>query len=61
MTPPAAPNSTDLTIQSIATRAVRVPLRFTLGTSAAIVTAVPLLLIDVVTDLGVTGRSYLFC
>jgi mandelate racemase len=61
MAPPAAPSSAKLTIRSITTRALRVPLKFTLGTSAASVTAAPLLLIDVLTELGVTGRSYLFC
>jgi len=38
-----------------------VPLKFPLGTSADVVTAAPLLLVDVLTELGVTGRSYLFC
>jgi mandelate racemase len=61
MDPPEAPNSAGLTIRSIATRAVRVPLKFNLGTSAAVVTAAPLLLVDVLTELGATGRSYLFC
>lgn len=50
-----------LTIKSITTRGVKVPLTFTLGTSAAIVRAVPLLLVDLETKEGVTGRSYLFC
>ncbi|MGY4573690.1 enolase C-terminal domain-like protein [Bradyrhizobium sp. USDA 3256] len=50
-----------LTIQSVKTRAVKVPLRFTLGTSAAVVRAVPLLLIDLEMQEGVTGRCYLFC
>jgi mandelate racemase len=34
---------------------------FALGTSAARVTEAPLLLIDVETKEGITGRSYLFC
>jgi mandelate racemase len=54
MTPP-------LTIKSVTTRGVKVPLTFALGTSAAIVRAVPLLLIDLHMQEGVTGRSYLFC
>jgi mandelate racemase len=38
-----------------------VPLNFVLGTSQAIIRQVPLLLIDVETEEGITGRSYLFC
>ena len=48
-------------IRSVRTRAVRVPLNFTLGTSAAIVRAVPLLLLDLMSEDGVEGRSYVFC
>jgi mandelate racemase len=40
---------------------VLVPLRFTLGTSAAVVRSVPLLLVDLVTDDGITGHAYAFC
>jgi mandelate racemase len=58
---PAIPTSVGLTIRSIATRGVRVPLKFALGTSAAVVKAVPLLLVDILTEQGITGRSYLFC
>jgi mandelate racemase len=36
-------------------------MRFPLGTSAAVVTSAPLLLVDVQTREGVVGRSYLFC
>jgi mandelate racemase len=50
-----------LTLRSLRTRAVEVPLRYVLGTSAATVRAAPLLLLDVETEEGVTGRSYLFC
>ena len=50
-----------LRVRSATTRAVRVPLKFTLGTSAAVVKAVPLLLVDLLTEQGITGRSYLFC
>ncbi|HTH96371.1 MAG TPA: enolase C-terminal domain-like protein [Stellaceae bacterium] len=49
------------TLRSVRTRGVRVPLTFALGTSAAVVTAVPLLLVDLETEAGMTGRSYLFC
>jgi mandelate racemase len=50
-----------LVIRSVRTRALRVPLNFTLGTSAAVVRAVPLLLIDLESADGVVGRTYLFC
>ena len=51
----------ELTVRSVQTRAVRVPLTFALGTSAAVVRSVPLLLVDLQTDQGATGRCYLFC
>jgi mandelate racemase len=38
-----------------------VPLKFTLGTSAAIVKVVPLLLVDLLNEDGITGRAYAFC
>src|SRR5438445_3158814 len=50
-----------LTIRSIRRRAVSVPMRFALGTSAQTVRAAPLLLIDLETEQGITGRTYLFC
>ena len=49
-----------LTIRSSVTRGYRVSLTYTLGTSAAIVRSVPLLLVDLETNEGVTGRSYIF-
>jgi mandelate racemase len=48
-------------IRSLTTRGMMVPLKFTLGTSAAIVKAVPLLLVDLLNEDGVTGRAYTFC
>src|SRR5258705_6056127 len=48
-------------VRSLVTRGVMVPLKFTLGTSAAIVKAVPLLLVDLLNEDGVTGRAYTFC
>lgn len=42
-----------LTVREVKTRAVRVPLTFALGTSAAIVNAVPLLLVDVYMEEGI--------
>lgn len=50
----------DLTIRSATTRIVKVPLRFTLGTSADIVRAVPIVLVDLLTDQGIVGRTYAF-
>ena len=49
------------TLRGVTTRAFRIPLKFSLGTSAAIVRAVPLLLVDVQTEEGPVGRSYVFC
>src|SRR6266436_5187676 len=48
-------------IRSLTTRGMMVPLKFTLGTSAAIVRAVPLLLVDLLNEDGITGRAYAFC
>lgn len=50
-----------LTVRAIKAIAVEVPLNFVLGTSQDVLSRVPLLLIDVETEEGVTGRSYLFC
>ena len=50
-----------LTIRSLHTIAVSVPMKFPLGTSAATVRSAPLLLIDLETEEGITGRTYLFC
>jgi len=54
---PAAP----LTIRSVRAVGVEVPMTFVLGTSRTTITKAPLLLIDLDTEEGVTGRSYLFC
>lgn len=50
-----------LTLRRIRAVGVEVPMKLPLGTSAGAIRAAPLLLIDVETDEGVTGRSYLFC
>jgi mandelate racemase len=50
-----------LTIRGVRTFAVDVPMKLPLGTSAATVRTAPLLLIDLETEDGVTGRTYLFC
>jgi mandelate racemase len=51
---------TDLKIRSISARAVVVPIRRPLQTSTGAVSAAPLLLVDLKTDQGIVGRSYLF-
>src|SRR4029077_6930047 len=48
-------------IRGIRTSAVEVPMKFPLGTSVATVHSAPLLLIDLETEDGITGRTYLFC
>jgi mandelate racemase len=48
-------------IRSLTTRGMMVPLKFTLGTSAAVIKAVPLLLVDLLNEDGVTGKAYAFC
>ncbi len=50
-----------LTIRALRATGVEVPMTYALGTSRARITAAPLLLIDLVTEEGVTGRAYLFC
>jgi mandelate racemase len=49
-----------LKIQSIAVRAVAVPMRRPLKTSTGAVSIAPLLLVDLRTNEGIVGRSYLF-
>ncbi|MCY0148178.1 mandelate racemase [Hoeflea sp. G2-23] len=49
-----------LTIDGVKTQLIEVPLRFVLGTSAAQVKSAPLLLVDLFTKEGITGRTYLF-
>lgn len=50
-----------LTVRGIRATAVEVPLNFVLGTTADAIRRAPLLLIDLETEEGVTGRTYLFC
>src|SRR4051812_15608738 len=50
-----------LTVRDIRAVGVEVPMTYALGTSRGAITRAPLLLIDVETEEGVTGRSYLFC
>ena len=58
MTSPAL--AAPLRIRSVSCTPIEVPLRYVLGTSAATVRAAPLLLVDLHTEEGVTGRSYVF-
>lgn len=49
-----------LRVRGVTSTPVEVPLRYVLGTSAATVRAAPLLLVDLHTEEGVTGHSYVF-
>ena len=49
-----------LQVRSVNCIPVEVPLRYVLGTSAATVRAAPLLLVELLTEQGVVGRSYVF-
>jgi len=55
------PKLPHLTIRAIKATPVEVPLNFELGTSQQALRQVPLLLIDLETEEGITGRAYLFC
>lgn len=50
-----------LTIAGLRVRGVHVPMRLPLVTSGGTVGIAPLVLIDLLTDEGVTGSTYLFC
>jgi mandelate racemase len=50
-----------LTLRAVRTAAVDAPMTYALGTSAQTIATAPLLLIDLETEEGVTGHSYLFC
>jgi len=50
-----------LTIRDLRVRAVHVPMALPLQTSSGTVGIAPLALIDLVTEQGVTGSTYLFC
>ena len=50
-----------LTVRALTAVGVEVPMTYALGTSRGRITKAPLLLIDVATGEGVTGRSHLFC
>jgi mandelate racemase len=55
------PDPPRLTIRAIRCVGVEVPMTYALGTSRGTITKAPLLLIDLDTEEGVTGRSYLWC
>jgi len=50
-----------LTVRSVRATPVEVPLNFVLGTSATAIRRAPLLLVDLDTEEGITGRAYVFC
>jgi mandelate racemase len=50
-----------LTMRAIRSIGVEVPMTYALGTSRGVITKAPLILIDLETEEGVTGRSYLWC
>jgi len=54
------PQVPELSVRAVRATAVEVPLRFVLGTSQGAIRQATLLLIDVETQEGVTGRSYVF-
>lgn len=58
---PEQPSMPALTVRALRAVPVEIPPTFLLSTSQGGFTRVPLLLIDLETEEGVTGRSYLFC
>jgi len=58
---PNKPAMPALKVRAIRATPVEVPPNFILGTSMGAIRQVPLLLVDVETEEGVTGRSYMFC
>jgi mandelate racemase len=58
---PNVPDFPPLTVRAIRAVPVEVPTTYVLGTSRGAISRAPLLLIDLETEEGVTGRSYLFC
>lgn len=55
------PKFPPLTVRALRGTPVEVPLNYVLGTSAVALHKAPLLLVDLETEQGVTGRTYLFC
>ena len=54
-------SSTRLTLSGLRVRAVEVPVRPPLETASGTIGSAPLVLLDLLTEEGVTGRSYVFC
>ncbi|MGE0737324.1 MAG: enolase C-terminal domain-like protein [Alphaproteobacteria bacterium] len=50
-----------LTVRSVVARAVNVPMARPLQTGGGTIASMPLVLIDLMTDQGIVGRSYVFC
>src|SRR3954465_4626161 len=50
-----------LAIRALKATGVDVPMTYARGTSRARITSAPLLLVDLLTEEGITGRAYLFC
>ena len=50
-----------LTVSGLRARAVDVPVQPPLETASAEIRSAPLVLVDLLTEEGVTGRSYAFC
>ena len=55
------PSMPALTVRALHATPVEVPLNFVLGTSQGVLRQVPLLLVDLETEQGVSGRTWLFC
>jgi len=55
------PDTAALTVRALRAVGVEVPMTYALGTSRATIARAPLLLVDLDTEEGVTGRAYLFC
>jgi mandelate racemase len=58
---PNPPSMPALSVRAIRATPVEIPPNFVLGTTQGAFRQVPLLLIDLETEEGITGRSYLFC
>ncbi|HEY6859231.1 MAG TPA: enolase C-terminal domain-like protein [Pseudolabrys sp.] len=58
---PKQPTIPRLTVRSVRAIPVEVPPNFVLGTSVGAFRQVPILLIDLDTEEGITGRTYVFC
>ena len=61
MTAQSAKSAPILTVRAIKSTAVEVPMTIPLGTSRGAITKAGLLLLDLETEEGIIGRSYLFC